>query len=201
MNRLLAVLASGLILWSCGETPSRLGVFVDRRGVMKAMLGASPGDLARRELVPGTSIRQKPADVLDVPGPEMLVAMETGKGLEIRDAQGRTRFRIGTADYLTDFGAVPARDGASPELVLYTYPNRDDGGTFVVMTTDQRPLARWDEKPPPGRFDVSTFRGQPAIFYLQNDTVVVRSPRGEKLAAWPMPEGRHFRDVHALELG
>src|SRR4029079_9049361 len=108
---------------------------------------------------------------------------------------------IGTSNYLTDFGALPRRRPAHAELVLYTYPNRNDrGGTSAVPTPNRLEVARGEEPIAPGRFSVATWRGRPALYYLAGDTVIVRGARGEPLARLDAPEGRNFRDVYALEL-
>ena len=142
----------------------------------------------------------KQADVLGDDTLEVIVALPEGAGVEIRDQAGNRLTRIATDHYLTDFGAVKTSSGDKADIVLYTYPDENQGGTFLVATADRRELARWHERPAPGRLAAGNWGGRPALFYLQGDALVVRSPLGSLLARLPAPEGRTFRDLYVAEL-
>src|SRR5437016_5645885 len=190
------VTAMVLVATGCGHTPSRLGVLVDMIGVTQSGLGPSPQDVASREFLQGSLLRAKPADVAGDATPELLVEIGDGKGIEIRDQAGRVLSEIRTPQYLTDFGAIAAPDSPKSLLVLYTYPNAQRGGTFTVMTEGKVETATWDEYPPTGRFGVGEWRGHPALFYLQDDSLIIRSPTGALLQRLPAPQGHLFRELY-----
>ena len=201
------LLIVGLVLATaaCGHTPSRLGVRLDEVGVTKTRIGPAPADLDSRRYLPGSSTRLKRADLLGDRNAEQLVEMPNGGGVEIRDQSGAVINTVRTSDYLTDFGSVPAGStpgaGTSKQLlVLYTYPNKQKGGTFQVLNAALEQIATWDELPPAGSFSTGEWRRQPALFYLQGDTVVIRSPAGTRLQELRAPEGSIFRDVFVQTL-
>jgi hypothetical protein len=191
------LLSTGVILAAaaCGHTPSRLGVRLDDVGVVRSRLGSSRADLPFRDHVSGTAKGFKLADVLGDDRPERLIPLPKGAGLEIRDESNRLLKTVKTPDYLTDMGVVPAPGTKEPLLVLYTYPNKQKGGTFTVLSAASERVASWEELPPPGSFAAGEWRGQPALFYLQGDTIVIRSPAGRRLQELEAPEGSSFRDV------
>lgn len=200
MRKLLVTIVV-VAVTGCGHAPSRLGVVLDEVGMSRSRMGPAPPDVFDRNYLPGTTTRVKKADVLGDGAPELLVEMTRGEGVEIRNQSGVLIKAVRTPEYLTDFGFVAAAGEAKARLVLYTYPNASKGGTFTVMNEALEPIATWEENPPPGRFGVGEWAGQPALFYLQNDTLVVRSSSGAKLQELPAPEGRMFRDVFVQALG
>ena len=181
---------------SCGKTPRTLGVLTNTLNVTERRVGPAPANVASAEFEsPGSSIDFRRAKAADVDGDgtvERLV--EIRMGVQIRGENGQVVRDITTDEYLTDFGAIGGN------VVLYTYPNKERGGTFRIVTLQGIELMRWHEKPPPGRFDVAEWNGGEAIVYLQGDTVVVRSAAGEELRRLSMPEGSKFRSVY-LEPG
>jgi hypothetical protein len=183
---------------SCGETPSSLGVLINTINVTERRVGPAPANLATSEFESPDSLddfrRWKAADVNGDGTAERLVELPKGGGVQVRDESGQVVRDITTYEYLTDFG------GIGGNVVLYTYPNKEGGGTFRIVTLQGTELARWRENPPPGRFDVSKWNGGDAIVYLQGDTVVVRSPAGDELRRLPAPQGSKFRSV-SLEPG
>jgi hypothetical protein len=80
-------------------------------------------------------------------------------------------------------------------LVLYTYPNLQRGGTFAVFDARFQEVARWDEFPAPGRFTPGRWQGQDALFYLQGNQLVVRSPLGQPVARLTAAQGSNFRGL------
>ena len=193
MTLFLSVLAA-----SCGETPRRLGVLTNTFNVTERRVGPAPANIASSEFEsPDSSSyfrRAKTADVDRDGTAERLVELHNGKGVQVRGENGQAVRDITTDEYLTDFGAIGGN------VVLYTYPNKERGGTFRLVTLQGIELTRWHEKPPPGRFDVAEWNGGEAIVYLQGDSVVVRSAEGEELRRLSIPEGDKFRDVY-LEPG
>jgi hypothetical protein len=194
------LVSTGVILTAagCGHTPSRLGVLVDNPLVTKAPLTPVSDATAPTGYLTGSSNRVKLADLFGDDELERLEELPDGAGIDIRSASGSLLKTVRTTAYLTDFGAVAAGGGAGSgkeQLVLYTYPNKDKGGTFSVRNEALEEVATWNESPPPGRFAAGHWHRQPAVFYLQEDALVVRSPDGTALEKIVVPEGRLFRDV------
>jgi hypothetical protein len=188
MHRLIALGLLSTAL-ACGSRPPQIGIRLNQLAMTKTRVGDSPQDVA-------TLQRPYEADVLGDETPEVIAALDDGRGIEIRDRSGTGLARIPTTDYLTDFGAVPDPASGKHNLVLYLYPNATNGGTFRIVTAGQREVAAWEENPPPGRFAVAAWRTAPALFYLQNDTLIVRSAAGQPLARLEAPDGRHFQRLH-----
>ena len=195
--RVMTLFLSVLVA-SCGETPRTLGVLTNTFNVTERRVGPAPANIASAEFEsPDSSIdfrRAKTADVDSDGTAERLVELPKGGGVQIRTENGRVVRDITTDEYLTDFGAIGGN------VVLYTYPNKERGGTFRIVTLQGIELMRWHEQPPPGRFDVAEWNGVEAIVYLQGDTVVVRSAAGDELRRLSAPEGSKFRSV-SLEPG
>ena len=194
----LALLAVAIgALQACGETPATLGIRVNAIGLQKTDVGPSPSDLpARRFSVSSPTHNAVSGNLLESDGRETLVALENGAGVAVTDARGHTFARITTAEHLTHFGVIEASRAPLDDLVLYGYPNAGRGGTFRVMTPDEVVVAMWTERPPPSHFDVASWEGTPAVYYLQGDELVVRGPTGDLLARLPAPSGVAFQDVH-----
>jgi hypothetical protein len=96
---------------------------------------------------------------------------------------------------------VPEAGAQKQRLVLYTYPNKQKGGTFRVLDGAFEQVSMWDEFPAPGRFTIGEWgAGQPALFYLQGDAIVVRSSSGARLQELRVPEGQMFRNVFVRTL-
>jgi hypothetical protein len=185
-----------LLAGGCGNRPTRIGILVNNIGLSKTRLGDAPADLPQRQFSAGSLQRSIQADVSGDDTPEVVVELAAGRGIEIRDQSGRRLAEITAPRYLTDFGTVPAAIDGKDALVLYMYPNERRGGTFMVITADRRELARWDEDPPPGRFAVASWSGRAALFFLQGDALVVRSPDGERVGRFDTPQGSHFRALY-----
>ena len=194
----VVVLFLSFLVASCGEIPRTLGVLTNAINVTERRVGPAPANVASSEFEsPDSTIdfrRFKTADVNGDGTAERLVELPNGGGVQIRAENGQVVREITTDEYLTDFGTIGGN------VVLYTYPNKERGGTFQVVTSQGVELARWQEKPPPGRFDVAEWNGGEAIVYLQGDTVVVRSAAGDELGRLSAPEGGIFRSVY-LEPG
>src|SRR6185295_8001611 len=128
--------------------------------------------------------------------PEIIVLLPDQKGVEIRGQAGNRLTRIITDYYVTDFGVVPSANGAKQDILIYLYPDEAGGGTFLVMTAEQREVARWRESPVvPGRFTIASWKTRPAVFYLQGDALVARSPAGEPITRLSTAaQGHVFRD-------
>lgn len=189
------LLTAGVAI-GCGETPARVGVLLNAVGLQKTDAGRSPTDLPSRGYLPSSYVRVKHADVAGDSDEETLVELELGKGIKIEDSRGGRLGDLPTDEYLTDFGAVPASRPGKKDVVIYTYPNRDRGGTFRVVTPDRTEIARWVETIPPARFDAGIWKGQAALFYLVGNSLVVRSPRGDMLSTLSAPDGAVFQQVH-----
>lgn len=200
--KVLGVIMGVLLLGACGSTPPRTGVLVNRIGAVKTRLGPSPIDLPGRPYAsaPGF-LRRRQGDVQGDEAVEVLVELAGGHGIEIRDQSGSRLAQIITREYVTDFGAVQGPKSEKQHIVLYTYPNRTNTGTFTVITADQREVASWDEDPPPAAFSVGTWNGDAALFYLQRDVLVIRSPDGQPLSRLAAPDGGHFRSVFVAAIG
>lgn len=195
--RVITLFLSVLVA-SCGEAPRTLGVLTNTLNVTERRIGPAPANIASLQFEsPESSTdfrRFKTADVNGDGTAERLVELPPGRGVQVRGENGQVVRDITTDEYLTDFGAIGGN------VVLYTYPNKERGGTFRIVTLQGMELTRWQEKPPPGRFDVAEWNGGQAIVYLQGDVIVVRSAAGEELRRLFMPEGDKFRDVY-LEPG
>lgn len=199
-GRLTLVAVALCAIQACGEMPANLGVQVNTINLRKADAGPSPSDMpARRFDVSSSTSNALTADVLARDDVESVVALEAGAGVEVRDAGGQTVARIATAGHLTHFGVIEASRAPLMDLVLYTYPNAERGGTFRVMTPDEVTVASWDEQPPPSHFDIATWNGAPAVLYLRGDDLIVRNARGDLLATLPAPSDIAFQDVYAAD--
>jgi hypothetical protein len=193
----------------CGEVPTDLGVLVNELQLEKRQIGVSPSELPseglhllHREVVSGEDKeyrRVKEADVLGNEQQELLVELPRGKGLAVTDLKGAELAQIGTAAYLTDFGSIVGSRAPKRDLVLYEFPNRTRGATFRVITPDRAEVATWAEDRPPSHFDTGVWNGTPAVFYLRDGEIVIRSWRGEPLATRPVPTSLAFRQIHARE--
>jgi hypothetical protein len=128
------------------------------------------------------------ADVLGDEAPETLATLPKGRGIEVRDRNGRRVSTIATGDYLTHFETLSAVHPNKADLVLYTYPNASGGGTFTVTTGNEQRLASWEEQMPPGRFVVGGWDDGEGIFYLRAGRLVIRARDGSLLADLPVPE-------------
>jgi len=200
--KVLGVVMSVLSLGACGSTPPQTGVLVNHIGAVKTRLGPSPVDLPGRTYTSAPLfLRSRRGDVQGDEAVEVLVELAGGRGIEIRDQGGSRLAHIITPYYVTDFGAVRGSKSEKEHIVLYMYPNETDTGTFKVITADQREVASWDEDPPPAGFSVGTWNGGAALFYLQRDALVVRSPDGQPLSRLAAPEGGHFRSVFVAPIG
>jgi hypothetical protein len=200
MRRLLWGLSILTATAQCGNTPPHLGIALDELRIRKSLVGPAPTDIATNEFAPGSTRRIKRADVAGDQDPEELIEMVGAAGVDIRSRAGQLLAQVPTKEYLTDFGAVRLPGRQKESLVLYTYPNPEKGGTFIVFDERFNPLASWTESPPPGRFAVGQWNDRPALFYLQGDSVTVRSATGEKLASLSAPEGQLFRGIHVHSL-
>ena len=135
------------------------------------------------------------ADVTGDSAEEILVEIDRGRGVEIRSQDQRIIDRVLTTEHLTDLGAIAQKDSAKENLVLYTYPNATRGGTFTVMSVDRTEIGRWEVHPPPSRFDVGTWQGEPAVFYFQGAALVIRSSVGEVMARLQAPLAEKFSRI------
>lgn len=200
--KVFGVVMSVLSLGACGSTPPQTGVLVNHIGAVKTRLGPSPVDLPGRTYASAPLfLRSRRGDVQGDDAVEVLVELAGGRGIEIRDRGGSRLAQISTPYYVTDFGAVRSSKSEKEHIVLYMYPNETNSGTFKVITADQREVASWDEAPPPAAFSVGTWNGGAAIFYLQRDVLLIRSPDGQPLSRLAAPEGGHFRSVFVAPMG
>jgi hypothetical protein len=122
-------------------------------------------------------------------------------GVEIRDVAGTALRRLEASGYLTDFGAIRRPGSDKQDVVMYTYPNAQRGGSFRVVTADGREVAAWEESPPPSSFAVGPWSGALAIFYLQANEIVVRAPTGERLARLSAPGADAFSRLFVTSQG
>jgi hypothetical protein len=194
----LAVLCA---VTACGETPAQVGVLRNTVNLQKTDAGPSPSDLPFRQFrSPSSPVRIAKADLLGDEDIEVVVELPKGLGVAISDSNGRTIREIRTPQYLTYFGVVESPQGGAKNLVLYTYPNANRGGTFQVLTPDNVTVARWEETPPPSHFDSARWQNETALFYLRRDEVIVRSLKGAMVARLPAPSGVAFQQVHVANM-
>ena len=192
----LAIVATAVtMLSSCAQSIARQGVVLNQLGVTKEHVGPSNAGVATEGYVSRKSAaRFKHADVTDGPEVETLKQLEGLRGVEVFDSSGRLLTTLETKHYLTDFGAIHASRADKLDVVLYVYPSTPDrGGTFSVVSLPSRTtVATWDIHPATDRFAVGRWKDQEALFYLQEDALVVRSPFGEELERLDVPGGRAF---------
>lgn len=184
---------AAILLLSCGgEKPASLGVLVNEIGLSRTDAGKSPADLSGRGL-DGSLRKVLEADITGDAAPERIVERRDLKALEVTDpSAGETRtFR--TTDYITGFAAAPSASGGKHDLVVYTYPNERGGGTFRVIDGSFRELTRWEESPPPGGIAAGTHDGRPAVYYLQDERLVIRATDGSLIARLAAPQSGPFR--------
>lgn len=177
-----------------------MGITVATLSVTKRAEGPSPADVATKSWLPGTSQRFARGDVLGDGRDEVIVVRPDLSGVEIRDESGSVRARLAARYFVTAVGTVPSPSAGKRNIALYLYPDERRGGTFRIVTAENREVATWQEFPAPGLFTVSSWHGRPALLYLQHDTLVARGIDGAPLARLPAPEGRTFRDVYVTPL-
>jgi hypothetical protein len=194
MRRTLAAIVLLGWLAGCGERPSQLGLLVDRTPFARVRIGVAPDDIVTRDRLPGTDRRFARADLVGDSASEMLVLDPGLQGLEIRGDNGALIGHLAFHRNVTDFAGVPAEGGGKAVVVVNL------GGTFLLVGMDGHERARWQEVRDPGRFASGSWQGRAALFYLVDDTLVVRSTEGEALARLPAPEGRVFGRVFVAGL-
>lgn len=184
-----------LVASGCGSRPPTVGVVADRDGLIKTPLKTTASDLERVRM--RAINREHRADVMGDDRLETLTALPGGAGLEIGFEIGGQTSRIDAPAYLTDFGAVISARARKKDIIMYVYPSGKDVGTFVLVNpvTGAR-LAKWDESPPPGRFTVGRWQDVPALFYVQRDSIVIRTPTGRLLRRLPLRGAGRFRDLY-----
>ncbi len=186
----------------CGGQPPQPGVHTRLAPYTGERVGAAPAAASGEEFAEGWSMRyQREGDLLGDSAPERVVELPLGTGVEIWSGTGAILGRIASPGTLTDFGILREHDRPKADLVLYVYPNHMGGGTFQVVDAAGRERARWQEMPPPSRFAIATWRGAPAVFYLQRTRIVIRSPSGARLASLAAPHGSSFSRLFVASLG
>jgi hypothetical protein len=200
MKARVLVAACAIVAAACGQKPDRLGVLVDRVPYTRTIVGSAPADAPTRQFVsPSSYQRAVRADVVGDSSPETIVERTDHHGVDVLDGSGAVLSRLSTTDYLTDFAAIAKDDQRL--LVLYTYPDSKRGGTFVVSTPEQHEVARWTENVPPARFTTGVWQHTPAVFYLQQDRLTIRSVEGLRLASLDAPYGRMFQTLFVGQTG
>ena len=194
--KLAFLIAGCLCCGACGDRPHALGVTTNSVRITRALLEPSPADLAARVVDGREDFR---ADLVGDPTPERLVRLPRTNTIEVRDASGSRVGAVTTVHYITDFGTMTAADGA-PRLVVYTYPNADKGATYAVFNRSLHEETHWEEFPATSQFATAAWNGGPAVFYLQQDTLIARDPDGTLLTRLPVPEGNIFSRVMVLNL-
>lgn len=197
------LLAMCAVCVACGQRPAVTGITTNRSGLVKTRLGPSPADLAAR-VIDGRSDQR--GQLVGDPAPERLVRLPGSDTIEVRNAADVRIAAVTTPFHITDFGTVAAPDGVadgSAQLVVHTYPNASQGATYTVFAGNVfdghlREVTRWDELPATSRFATASWRGSPAVFYLQGDVLVVRAADGRQLARLPAPDAGMFSEVHVL---
>jgi hypothetical protein len=185
----------------CGNVPARLGVLVNDANVSKSRIASDQVEGSDQDRdVASAPRRFVTANLRNGDDPQRIAELPRGEGVEIRDSAGHLLQTVRTSEYLTDFGTVPSSDSGRQLLVLYTYPNASRGGTFQVRDGDLKQVASWAEYPPPGAFTVGKWHDSPALFYLQSDTLVVRSPLGRALEHLHVAGADIFRRVFVQNL-
>jgi hypothetical protein len=195
-----------LATMACGHVPERIGVLVNEAHVVKSRIPAATGDGApnlpqsgppsNHQLNVGQSTRPFVlADRHTGVEPGWIHERPRGEGLDILDSGGRHLHTLKPPEYLTDFGTIASSNDDRELVVVYGYPNAESGGTFRVCNADFTEIASWAEYPPPGGFSVGEWHNAPALFYLQNDTLVVRSALGRLLERRRIPGANIFQRV------
>lgn len=198
MKLCLALVAALTMAASCAQSIARQGVLLNQLGVSKANIGSSPEGLTTESYVSATRAeRVKYADLAGGPELETLRQLEAGRGLEVLDSSGRLLATVKAAHYLTDFGVIHASQSHKPDLVFYGYPSTPDrSGTFSILAfPSQTMVATWDINPATDWFAVGVWKNEEALFYLQGDMLVVRSPFGREVRRLDVPGGRAFARV------
>jgi hypothetical protein len=191
MRMRLPVVVCVVLAAACGQPPDKLGVMIDRVSYQRTNAGPAPPDVASAQFVsPSSLLRVVRADLFGDERPETMIERDDHHGVDIQDASGSIVGRVTTTEYLTDFGAILS--GGERLIVIYTYPNATRGGTFVVTTPQQRELARWSENVPPSHFATGLWQQTPAVFYLVQDRLTIRSTGGAILASLDAPSGHDF---------
>jgi hypothetical protein len=177
---------------------------INEIGVSRTRAGDAPAGISARQFVAASSLlRVRTGDIEADAVPETIIELGDGRGVEIRDASGARLRQLPTTGYLTDFGTVATPGSDKQQLVLYTYPNANRGGTFSVVTADGQERARWDEAPAPGGFAVGQWGDVPALFYLQDDRLAIQSPQRGRITTLSAPQGGFFttRAVRTIASG
>lgn len=207
MARVAACRAAGMgvsvLLTACGQAATPLGILVNRAAVVREFVGPSTIDPASFGLVSRGSLRRvHRANLIGDDAVDTVTELERGRGVEVTDGSTGAVTRVETPDYLTDFASVREVHRENESLVLLAYPNATRGGTLsVIRLPDIRPASRWDELPAPSSWvGVADWSGEPTIFYLRGDQVVLRSPDGRTRGALVLPGGHVFSRLHPAAL-
>jgi len=194
MRREISVAVLSLSLATCGARPEKLGVLIRTLDVTKVRVAAAPAGIVTQDRWPGTNERFTRADVLGDSRPESLLITNVYQSIDIRDSSGRWLRRIDRGGSITDVGGVPGGDGKDDILI-------DERGAFTVVDAEGRPRAHWQEPHDPGRFAVAPWKGRPTVFYLLDDSVVLRSPRGELIGYLAAPQAHLFGRPYVAAVG
>jgi hypothetical protein len=134
--------------------------------------------------------------------PDRITLLPGEKGLVIQDGSSGRSMRYRTDRFVTDIGSIRVSDSQPARLVVFTYPNEEGGGTFRVMSMPERKVeSEWHERRGVGAFETVTYRGRPALAYLQDDDLVIRDGTGQLLKRATIPQAHIFRRVWIAELG
>lgn len=194
MMKAALLLAMSALCVACGQRPAVIGITTNDLHLRKTRLGPSPADLAAR-VVDGRKDRRE--QLVGGPTPERLVRVSHGDTIEVRTAADERVAAVTMPFHITDFGATTSADGR-PRLVVSMYPNARGSSTYAVFDANWHEVARWQEQPVTSRFATASWRGGPAIFYLQGNALVVRATDGRPVTRLPAPGGGVFRDVQVL---
>ena len=189
---------------ACGQRPdvtaaeaAKAAMTTNRLDLVKTRLGPSPPDLAAR-VVDGRNDRRE--QLVGDATPERLLRLSFSDTIEVRNANDVRVGAVTMPFHITDFGTTPAPDGES-QLVVSMYPNTGKGSTYAVFDSGLREVSRWEEFPVTSRFATASWRGGPAVFYLQADALVARATDGRVLARLSVPGGEIFSEVHVIDAG
>ena len=146
------------------------------------------------------------ADVSGNEEMEVLRAVTGRKGafgvtssLQIWDAAGNQLKSIQPSGYLTFLRAFNVDKDPKQELILYSYPNQNRGGTIEIVKADGTILNIWDNHFQ-GYFDVIDWRGAPHILSIEQNAFVILTLKGERVVRLDAPHAHYFRWITGKRL-
>lgn len=142
------------------------------------------------------------ADVVGDGKDEIIVETPDGKSIATYERSGRRIWAVDAGGYVTALGTLSDSEDGKGELIVHIYPGREGrgSGTYLVVSGDGRVMREWNGAPV-GDVEANPWHGQKNSFLtLEEDAIVVTSPRGDRIQTMSVRGAGKFRDLRAAEL-